>query len=142
LSRVAVSIDALAIADWDVIQYTVSFTQPSAPNGNFSRTYQIVTTPYNARIFLLQNKYGLIESFWIDNLLEEKTVEGNVVILDADYKIDISKVESVFTARTGSKRISEMQLFKQARKQHWRGGICGDLERKNNICPTKQRLLH
>jgi len=115
ICRIPVSAFALGINRYNILNYTIDFQWSiKGHQARFVRTFDIVTQPYNARIFLLQNKYGLLEAFYIDNLLEEKTVEGNTVICADYYRIDISKVESVFTARTGSKRISEMQLFKQS----------------------------
>jgi hypothetical protein len=109
--RIPISMKSLEIDNKDLSSFYITL-KDAASRIFFRRDFEVVEKPYNARVFLLQNKYGLIESFWIDNLLEEKTVDGDTVRLLNEYKIDVSKVETVYTARTGSKRVREMQVLK------------------------------
>ena len=111
--RIPVSMKNLELPN-NIPSFFVTLKEQSATQAFFRRDFEVTPKPYHARVFLLQNKYGLLESFWIDNLLEEKTIDGEPVRLSQIYALDISKVETVYTARTGSKRISEMQILKAA----------------------------
>ena len=119
LYRIHTSVKELKITQYDIIQYRLSIKDNSSDEIIFRRQYTIIEKPYNARIFLLQNKYGLLEPFYSDNHLEEKTVDGNRVVLDNIYKIDITNTETVYTVRSGSKRPSELQVFKAAVENHF-----------------------
>ena len=113
--RIPISMEALEVYGIaSLAHFDITFKEDGQSQPFFRRGFDVIEKPYNARVFLLQNKYGLLESFFIDNLLEEKTVDGDLVVLGENYKMDIAKVETVYTARTGSKRISEMKLLKQA----------------------------
>jgi hypothetical protein len=112
--RLLTSVSGLGISQYDILEYSISIHDNTSLEVIFRRTYTMIEKPYNARIFLLQNKYGLLESFFSDNAMEEKTVKGNTVVLDNTYKIDITNIESVYTVRSGSKRSSELQAFKAA----------------------------
>ena len=111
--RIPISMKNLELPN-NIPSFSVTLKEPSATQPFFKRDFEVVEKPYHARVFLLQNKYGLLESFWINNLLEEKTIDGEAIRLSEFYAVDISKVETVYTARTGSKRIAEMQILKQA----------------------------
>jgi hypothetical protein len=124
-----------------IFEYTIRIdTATSTPTTLFKRTYQMIEKPYNARVFLLQNKYGLLESFFIDNLLEQKTIKGNTVVLADNYKIDITNTEIQYTARTGSKRVSEMQLLKQAADKHNNYIVQDDLLIPITILPATYKI--
>jgi hypothetical protein len=110
--RFLTDMESLGIDGMDVIEYTVNLTDNAV--SVFSRIYTVIPKPYFAKVFILQNKYGLLESFFVDNLLKEKTLEGSEVVLAEAHHIDIEKKDVVYTARTGSKRIKELPCFEHA----------------------------
>jgi hypothetical protein len=121
IHRISLSVNSLKLHIYNLLEYSISIicSDNNDTYNVFSRSYAMIEKPYHARMFLLQNQYGLLESFYIYNVLEEKNVEGDIVTLDRDEKIDISKKESIYTARTGSKRVTEMQLLKYAVEQQF-----------------------
>lgn len=110
--RFSTDLYALGLDNKDIVQYTVSLTCNASPV--FSRIYQVISKPFFARTFLFQNKYGLLESFFVENLEEEKTVEGRKVLLNKLNEIDIQNKGTYYTARTGFKRKNELQALKYA----------------------------
>lgn len=120
ITRIPVGFAALgldAYTDGEIISYTVKFNFTGTETGEvmtFSRTYLLQQKPFFTKEFLLQNKYGVLESFFCDNQLTEKIVEGDKAVMNNSVEIDITNEETQYTARTGYKTKAEMQQLSDA----------------------------
>lgn len=114
--RVPLSVEALALSNHStqILSYTVYAFHSDKPGEIWKRTFVMHEKPYHAKEFLLQNKYGVLESFFIENEMFEKTVEGEKVTCENKVEIDVQDVFTTYTARTGNKSIFEMQLLEEA----------------------------
>jgi len=114
--RIPLSAKALSLHNHStqILRYTVRIYHTATPTSVWIRTYIIQEKPFHAKEFLLQNKYGVLESFFVDNEMIEKTVEGEKVICDGKTDIDITDVATTYTARTGYKSDVEMNLLAEA----------------------------
>lgn len=114
--RVPIGIEALQLDGYsgNILSYTVRVFNPDTPQNEWKRTFNLQGKPYYAKIFLLQNKYGVLESFFIDHEAKEKSVEGDEIKKHNNTEIDITDISEVYTARTGYKSPAEMKLLAQA----------------------------
>jgi len=114
--RVPLSVKALSLQNHStqILSYTVRIYHTSAPSAVWTRTFVLQEKTYDAKEFLLQNKYGVLESFFIENEMVEKTVDGEKVTCDGKIETDIQDVFTTYTARTGNKSDVEMKLLGEA----------------------------
>ena len=125
ITRVPVGFKALgldAYTDAEIIAYTVKFSFQGTSISDiviFTRTYILEEKPFFAKEFLLQNKYGVLESFSCDNQLTEKSFEGDKTVLNNSVEIDISDETTQYTVRTGYKKKSEMLQLADAVAQKY-----------------------
>ena len=114
--RVAVSCGALRLDEYssDILSYTVRAFYPATRQQQWKRTFILKEKPYHAKTFLLQNRYGVLETFSIDHEAKEKTVEGEQIKKNTNIEIDISDISEIYTARTGYKSPAEMKLLAEA----------------------------
>ena len=114
LVRIPLSAEALELTLMvrELLSYTVV-----VKNGTglaWKRTYVMEQKPYNAQVFLLQNKYGLLESvFAVDEAVEEET-QGTDTVKNGIVDIDITDTSTVYTARMGFKSAQELSLVAEA----------------------------
>ena len=116
IARIPLSVKALSLANHStqILSYTVRIFHAATPAAAWTRTFIMQEKPFYAKEFLLQNKYGVLESFFIDNETIKKTVDGEKITCNGKIKIDITDVSTVFTARTGYKSDIEMKLLSEA----------------------------
>lgn len=114
--RIPLSVKALKLNNHSaqILSYTVRIYNTAAPTAVWTRTFVMQEKPFFAKEFLLQNKYGFLESFFVDNEMTEKTVDGEQVIRAGRIEIDITDVSTIYTARTGYKSDIEMKLLSEA----------------------------
>jgi len=114
--RIPLSISALSLGNHStqILSYTVRIYHTATPTAVWTRTFIIQERPFYAKEFLLQNKYGFLESFFIDNEMIEKNVEGEKVTCAGKTEIDITDTSTIYTARTGFKSDIEMKLLGEA----------------------------
>jgi hypothetical protein len=122
--RVPLSIDALSLQNHStkILSYTVRVYHSTAPNAVWTRTFVMQEKPYYAQEFLLQNRYGVLESFFVDHEMIEKIVDGEKVTCDDKIEIDVQDIFTTYTARTGFKSDFEMKLLAEAieNKHHYK----------------------
>ena len=114
--RVPLSVNALSLENHStqILSYTVRLYHSATPNAVWTRTFVLQEKPFYAKEFLLQNKYGVLESFFIENEMIEKTVDGEKVTCEGKVEIDVQDVFTTFSARTGNKSDFEMKLLGEA----------------------------
>jgi hypothetical protein len=114
--RVPLSVKALSLQNHStqILSYTVRVYHASYPSAVWARTFVLQEKPFYAKEFLLQNKYGVLESFFIENEMIEKTVDGEKVTRDDKIEIDVQDIFTTFFARTGNKSDFEMKLLSEA----------------------------
>ncbi|MCL2436103.1 MAG: hypothetical protein FWD09_08235 [Lentimicrobiaceae bacterium] len=114
--RIPLSVKVLSLENHStqILHYTVRIYHTAAPAAVWTRTFVLQEKPFYAKEFLLQNKYGVLESFFIENEMVEKTVDGEKVTSDGKVEIDVQDIFTTFTARTGYKSDFEMKLLSEA----------------------------
>ena len=114
--RIPLSVKSLSLHTYSmqILLYRVRIYHTSNSTAVWTRTYIMQQKPFHAKEFLLQNKYGILESFFIDNEMIEKKVEGEKIICAGKTEIDITDVSTIYTARTGYKSNTEMKLLSEA----------------------------
>lgn len=110
--RVPLSADALSLPE-DVFVYTVTISE-SGSDDAWSRRFVIKQKPHFAKTFLLQNRYGVLESFFAESEMTEKEAKGDEVVRDGGFEIAVTEDATTFTARTGSKTKEELRLLADA----------------------------
>jgi len=141
ITRVPVSFKALGLDQYagDILSYTITFTFTGLSAGDvmtFKRTFVLEEKPFFAKEFLLQNKYGVLESFFIENQLVEKETEGDKVVKNGATEIDFSQKLTLYTARTGAKTKEEMQLLSDAVEQKFNYRILNNKTYLISILPN------
>jgi hypothetical protein len=114
--RVPLSVYALSLQNHStqIFSYTVSVYHASYPNNVWTRTFVLQEKPFYAKEFLLQNRYGVLESFFVDNEMVEKKVDGEQIMYEDKVEIDIQDISTTYTARTGYKSDFELKLLADA----------------------------
>lgn len=114
--RVPLSVNALSLQthSTQIISYTVRVYHSDAPSAVWTRTFVLQQKPFHAKEFLLQNRYGVLESFFIDHEMTEKSIDGEKVTCEGKIEIDVHDISTTFTARTGNKSDFEMKLLAEA----------------------------
>lgn len=111
--RIPVGYNALNLYEIsnEILMYTVRLTSNSQV---FTRTFRLFQKPMFAREFYFQNRHGLFETFYCENNMEEKEIDGTENIRRNEIYIDIDQKRTIFTARTGYKSKNEMRLLSEA----------------------------
>lgn len=141
ITRIPVSFRSLGLDLYlgDILSYTINFTFSGLSAGDtmiFKRTFILEEKPFFAKEFLLQNKYGVLESFFIENQLVEKETEGNKVVKNGATEIDFTNKSTIYTARTGAKTKEEMQLLSDALEQKFNYRILNNKTYLISILPN------
>ena len=112
--RVPLSVKALGLSEeTSLIEYSVQIFAVADISKTWIRKFVIIPEPYHSKIFLFQNRYGVLESFFSESESFEKNVSGD--ILTKGNLVDIDKeIEKTFICKTGPKNTREMQLLSDA----------------------------
>lgn len=108
LSAAALGIPSVA----DVLSYTV--IAGNNKGETWTRTFVLERKPYNAQEFLLQNRYGLLETLATDTSAVEEQTDGIDTVKNGVVGVDITDTATVHTARTGYKTEREIRLVAEA----------------------------
>ena len=116
--RIPLSPSALGIpsAD-DVLSYTV--TAKNATGEVWTRTFVLERKPHGTQEFLLQNRYGLLETLSTYTSAVEEETEGSDTVKNGVVGADITDTATVHTARTGYKTEREIQLVADAMRNRF-----------------------
>lgn len=131
--RIPLSANALNLPD-DVFVYTVSISEVGMADV-WSRRFVIKQKPFFAKVFLLQNRYGVLESFFTESEMTEKEMKGDEVVRDDGFEIAVTEDATTFTARTGSKTKEELQLLADAMVNALNYRLEGDSPQAITILP-------
>lgn len=114
--RVPLSVDALSLGthSTQIVSYTVRVYHSAAPAAVWTRKFVLQQKPFFAKEFLLQNKYGVLESFFVENEMIEKTIDGEEITCNGRAEIDVQDISTTFLARTGNKSDFELKLLADA----------------------------
>ena len=102
--RLPLSVAALGLDPSDVLSYTVSI---------------------GAQEFLLQSRYGLLESLSTDTSAVEEQTDGSDTVKNGVVGADITDTATVHTARTGYRTAREIQLVADAMRSRHNYRIIG-----------------
>lgn len=108
----ALNLENLIQNDNDIIQYTVKI-QGNTLDG-WQRTFFLVEKPYFGRVLMLQNRLGVLETFYVESFIYEQEVNGNIVSKNSEKYMDITDENMVITINTGYKTATEMQLLSES----------------------------
>lgn len=108
----AKSLDFNAISNL-LIEYSVQIYAVAGTPTTWTRKFVITPEPYHSKIFLFQNRYGVLESFFTESESFEKNVTGDIVTKGNLVDID-KEIEKTFICKTGPKSVREMQLLSDA----------------------------
>lgn len=116
--RIPLSPSALGIPSAeDVLSYTV--TAQNASGAVWTRTFVLERKPHRAQEFLLQNRYGLLETLSTYTSAVEEETEGSDTVKNGVVGADITDTATVHTARTGYKPEREIQLVADAMRNRF-----------------------
>ena len=122
--RLPLSVAALGLDPSDVLSYTVSIRNESG--AKWTRTYVLGRKPIGAQEFLLQSRYGLLESLSTDTSAVEEQTDGSDTVKNGVVGADITDTATVHTARTGYRTAREIQLVADAMRNRHNYRIIGD----------------
>ena len=116
--RIPLSPSALGIPSAeDVLSYTV--TAQNASGAVWTRTFVLERKLHGAQEFLLQNRYGLLETLSTYTSAVEEETEGSDTVKGGVVGADITDTATVHTARTGYKPEREIQLVADAMRNRF-----------------------
>lgn len=146
ITRVPISYNALGLYDYsvkEILSYKIkiNFVDHDGNPFVFTRTFLLNQKPFFSKEFLLQSRFGVLESFFCENQLSEKTTEGNKVVLDESIEIDLSDEYTLYTARTGYKTKAEMQLLSEAVSKKYNYRVENESFYKITIVPGTFAIL-
>ena len=122
--RLPLSVAALGLDPSGMLSYTVSIRNESG--AKWTRTYVLGRKPIGAQEFLLQSRYGLLESLsTVTSAVEEQT-DGSDTVKNGVVGADITDTATVHTARTGYRTAREIQLVADAMRNRHNYRIIGD----------------
>lgn len=148
--RINCSLDSFRFQNVDsVIEYSVSIYPDLADlNKKFVKHFRIFKKPIHSSVFLLQNRYGVLESFYSVDQKFEKESFGDKVSKGAVTHYDIEN-EYKFTALTGYKTKEELQLLSDAEENRFNYIVINNTPVQITIVPesvvvvdTKEDLLN
>lgn len=112
--RMPLSVAALGLSAYsqDILSYSVHVS--NALGEVWTRTFVLESKPYGAQVFLLQNRYGVLESLYAETESLEERTEGGETVQNGIAGIDITDRSTIHTARTGYRGRRELQLVADA----------------------------
>lgn len=112
--RMPLSVAALGLSAYsqDILSYSVHVS--NALGEVWTRTFVLESKPYGAQVFLLQNRYGVLESLYAETESLEERTEGSETVQNGIAGIDITDRSTIHTARTGYRGRRELQLVADA----------------------------
>lgn len=110
--RLPLSVSALGINPSDILYYTVHAINNSGLH--WTRKFILERKPLHSQEFLLQNRYGLLESLYTDSEAVEEKTEGTDTVRNGTVGADITDTATIHTARTGCRPEREIQLVADA----------------------------
>ena len=122
--RLPLSVAALGLDPSGMLSYTVSIRNESG--AKWTRTYVLGRKPIGAQEFLLQSRYGLLESLSTDTSAVEEQTDGSDTVKNGVVGADITDTATVHTARTGYRTAREIQLVADAMRNRHNYRIIGD----------------
>jgi len=111
-----------------IVKYTVSLWNSDYETGKISRTY-VLKNVNNIYEFLLENKYGVLEYFFVENQKIKITTSGDSVVLNNNTDINITEKKKEFFVKTGIKNYEQLKILEQATAS------------KNNYIIIKNKLI-
>ena len=121
--RLPLSVAALGLDPSGMLSYTVSIRNESG--AKWTRTYVLGRKPVGAQEFLLQSRYGLLESLSTDTSAVEEQTDGSDTVKNGVVGADITDTATVHTARTGYRTAREIQLVADAMRSRHNYRIIG-----------------
>ena len=121
--RLPLSVAALGLDPSGMLSYTVSIRNESGVK--WTRTYVLGRKPVGAQEFLLQSRYGLLESLSTDTSAVEEQTDGSDTVKNGVVGADITDTATVHTARTGYRTAREIQLVADAMRSRHNYRIIG-----------------
>lgn len=112
--RINCSVNSLQLSDPEnILDYTVYVADGADGSKAFLKTYRIFNKPIQSNVFLLQNRYGVLEGFYSESQKFEKSSSGEKLIMGSLTSYDLES-EYKFTASTGFKSENQLQLLSDA----------------------------
>ena len=109
--RIPISTKGLGISNHaDIIEYLVKVFPNGLEEKAWTRRFFIVPKPFYSKVFLFQNRYGVLESFFTEAESFEKVLSGDILVKGHSIEIDRAS-EETFICKTGPKSSREMQLL-------------------------------
>jgi hypothetical protein len=97
-----------------VIQYKITLWDSANVTETMERTYIIDEKKYYIHEFLFQNKYGVLEYFFVEDQKNEITLKADQIILNNINEININEKNKIFTVNTGVKTYHQLKIIAQA----------------------------
>ena len=112
--RINCSVDSLQLPNPEtILEYTVSILDSADGSKYFQKTYRLFNKPIHSSVFLLQNRYGVLDSFYTESQKFEKISSGEKLIKGSLTAYDLES-EYKFTVSTGFKSENQLQLLSDA----------------------------
>lgn len=121
--RIPVSLQALGLSADDTLSYHIVVLNGGGLS--WSRTYVLGQKPYNSQVFMLQNRYGLLETLYTDTSAIDEKTEGGDTVQNGVAGTDITDTATIHTARTGYKTTREIQTIADAMRNKFNYRIVG-----------------
>lgn len=121
--RIPVSIQALGLSADDTLSYNIVVL--NGGGASWARTYVLGQKPYNSQVFILQNRYGLLETLYTDTSAIDEKTEGGDTVQNGVAGTDITDTATIHTARTGFKTTREIQMIADAMRNRFNYRIVG-----------------
>lgn len=112
--RINCSVSSLGIVDPEtVLEYSVTILDSADSTKSFSKTYRLFNKPIHSTVFLFQNRYGVLDSFYTVSQKFEKKSSGEKLVKRSLTSYDLDS-EYIFTSNTGYKSENELQVLSDA----------------------------
>lgn len=121
--RIPVSAQTLGLSADDTLSYHIVVLNGGGLS--WSRTYVLGQKPYNSQVFMLQNRYGLLETLYTDTSAIDEKTEGGDTVQNGVAGTDITDTATIHTARTGYKTTREIQTIADAMRNRFNYRIVG-----------------
>lgn len=115
ITRIPVGVNTVNLPQCgELVEYRVKIP---CYNSNITRIFKIKPREYTAQTMFLKNRLGLYESITMQDISEEKEIQGENVTVQEKETITINKTNKTYTLKTGKKTASEMRLLEAAVEQ-------------------------
>ena len=121
--RIPVSAQTLGLSADDTLSYHIVVLNGGGLS--WSRTYVLGQKPYNSQVFMLQNRYGLLETLYTDTSAIDEKTDGGDTVQNGVAGTDITDTATIHTARTGYKTTREIQAVADAMRNKFNYRIVG-----------------